>query len=152
MTRPTARRRGAGPALSGVVALVTLIGLVAGLPVLLYWLGGDPLPHQVPSGHTIATQLLHRDDTGAVFLGAVRDLSWVAWAAFTAAVIAEAQAALRGRRAPRLRLGGMQNAAGWLVALTMIAFAGQPAAALAFTPSAPVATAPATHTPAPNTP
>jgi DNA-binding SARP family transcriptional activator len=149
VTRPTARRRGAGPALSGVVALVTLIGLVAGLPVLLYWLGGDPLPHQVPSGHTIATQLLHRDDTGAVFLGAVRDLSWVAWAAFTAAVIAEAQAALRGRRAPRLRLGGMQNAAGWLVALTMIAFAGQPAAALAFTPSAPAATAPATHTSAP---
>jgi DNA-binding SARP family transcriptional activator len=149
MTRPVARRRGAGTALTGAVALVTLVCLVAGLPVLLYWLGGDPLPHQVPSWNSIATELLHRDDTGAVFLGAVRDLSWVAWAAFTAAVVAEAQAALRGRRPPRLRLGGMQNAAGWLVALTMIAFAGQPAAALAFAPSVPAAAAPATHTPAP---
>ena len=149
MTRPATRRRGAGTALTGGVALVTLICLVAGLPLLLYWLGGDPLPHGVPSWHSIATELLHRDDTGAVFLGAVRDLSWVAWAAFTAAVVAEAQAALRGRRPPRLRLGGMQNAAGWLVALTVIAFAGQPAAALAFAPSVPAAAAPATHTSVP---
>jgi DNA-binding SARP family transcriptional activator len=115
---------------------VTLIAAVVGLPLGLYLLGGDPLPHHVPAWHTVTTTLLHRDDTGAVFLGVVRDVSWVAWAAFTAAVAAEAQAALRGRRSPRLRLGGLQNAAGWLVALTMIAFAGQPAAALALAPPA----------------
>ncbi len=148
MTRLTTRPRGARTALAGAAALVALIILVAGLPVALYWLGGDPLPHGIPAWHTITTLLLHRDNTGAVFLGAVRDVSWLAWAAFTAAVAAEAQAALRGRRAPRLRLGGLQNAAGWLVALTMIALAGQPATALAFAPPVQTATAPAARTPA----
>jgi DNA-binding SARP family transcriptional activator len=149
MSRLTAGRRGPGTAVAGAAALVTLIAVVAGLPLALYWLGGDPLPPHIPAWHEVTTLLLHRDDTSAVFLGAVRDVSWVAWAAFTVAVATEAQAALRGRSAPRLRLAGLQNAAGWLVALAIIAFAGQPAAALASVPSAPpAAAADAGHGPA----
>jgi DNA-binding SARP family transcriptional activator len=132
------RRRSLGTALRGVTALLTLIILVAGLPIALYRLGGDPLPRHIPSWHHISTLLLHRDN-GTVFLGAVRDLSWIAWAAFTAAVAVEAQAALRGRRAPRLRLLGIQNAAGWLVAVAALAFSSQPAAVLATTQPAAVA-------------
>ena len=134
----TPRRRGLGQAVRGGIALLTLIVLVVGLPIALYRLGGDPLPRHVPSWRHVSTLLLHRDN-GAVFLGAVRDLSWIAWAAFTAAVAVEAQAALRGRAAPRLRLGGLQNAASWLVAAAALAFSSQPAAVLASTPPAPVA-------------
>jgi DNA-binding SARP family transcriptional activator len=141
----TGRRPGPRSTLAGLAALATLIALVIGLPLALYWLGGDPLPRQIPAWHTIVTVLLHRDESGAIFLAAVRDVSWVAWAGFTVAVVAEAQAALRGRRAPRLRLAGLQNGASWLVALTIIAFAGQPAAAFAAVPAVPAAstTAPA---------
>src|SRR5260221_2082860 len=137
MTGRTPRRRGLGTALRGLTALLTLIILVVGLPIALYRLGGDPLPHHIPSWHHIGTLLLHRDN-GTVFLGAVRDLSWIAWAAFTAAVAVEAQAAVRGRRAPRLRRLCIQNAASWLVAASALAFSSQPAAVLASTPPAAV--------------
>ncbi|HEX3920668.1 MAG TPA: hypothetical protein VHY31_00100, partial [Streptosporangiaceae bacterium] len=128
--RRAARGRRLAPMLRGSVALVTLAVLVVGLPLALYRLGGDPLPSHVPSWHSISSGLLHRDN-GTVFLGVVRDLSWIAWALFTAAVLAEAQAALRGRRAPKLRIFGLQNAASWLVAVSALAFTGQPAAVLA---------------------
>jgi DNA-binding SARP family transcriptional activator len=114
----------------GGTALLTLIAAVAGLPVLLYKLGGNPLPQHVPAWNHVTGLLLHRDN-GTVFLGAVRDISWIAWAAFTVAVVTEAQAALRGRRAPRLRLFGLQSSASWLVALIALAFGSQPAAVLA---------------------
>ena len=133
-----------GRLLRGSAALVTLIALVAGLPVALFLLAGNPLPSHIPSWHEATSLLLHRDN-GSVFLGAVRDLSWLAWAAFTAAAVVEVQAALRGRRPPRLRLGGLQNAAGWLVTLTTLAFSSQPAVALASTPPAPVAAVSAVH-------
>src|SRR5580700_252165 len=128
-------RRRPGAVLRGVTALATLAVLLVGLPLALYKLGGDPLPGHIPSWHHVTTLLLHRDN-GSVFLGAVRDVSWIAWALFTAAVVAESQATLRGRRAPRLRLGGMQNAASWLVAIAALAFTGQPGAVLPSPPSA----------------
>ncbi len=143
MTRRPPRRRGLGTAVRGGTALLTLIILVVGLPIALYRLGGDPLPPHVPAWHHVTALLLHRDN-GTVFLGAVRDLSWLAWAAFAAAVAVEGQAALRGRRAPSLRLGGLQNAAGWLVAAAALAFSSQPAAVLASTaPAAVTAVSPA---------
>jgi DNA-binding SARP family transcriptional activator len=143
MTARTYRRRRPGAVLRGMAALATLVLLVAGLPLALYKLGGDPLPGHVPAWHQVSALLLHRDN-GSVFLGAVRDVSWIAWVLFTAAVAAEAQAALRGRRAPRLRLGGMQNAASWLVAVAALAFAGPPGAVLASAP-APVTVVSAVH-------
>ena len=126
--------------LRGIVALITLIVLVAGLPLLLYRLGGSPIPRRVLGWHQIEHLLLRRDN-GSVFLGAVRDVSWIAWAAFTFAVLTEVQAALRGRNAPRLRLGGLQAMAGRLVALTMLTFTGPATALLAMPQAVPVAAA-----------
>ena len=134
MTRRTSRGRRPGTVLRGAAALVTLAVLVLGLPLILYRLGGDPIPGHVPPWRHVGALLLHRDN-GTVFLGAVRDISWIAWALFTFAVAAEAQAALRGRSAPRLRLGGLQNGAGWLVALATLAFSSQPATVLASAPA-----------------
>src|SRR5258708_19564705 len=108
MTGRPPRRRGLGRALRGGMALLTLIILVVGLPIALYRLGGDPLPRHMPSWHHVSTLLLRRDD-GTVFLGAVRDLSWIAWAAFTAAAAVESHPPLPGRRPPTLRPRGPQN-------------------------------------------
>jgi DNA-binding SARP family transcriptional activator len=131
-------------ALYGSAALVTLIAVVVGLPLVLYRFGGDPIPRHLYRWHQISGLLLHRDNNGSVFLGAVRDVSWIAWAAFTFAVVVEAQAALRGRQAPRLRLGALQRSAGWLVAAAALTFSGQSAATLLAVPAAAAATVVAT--------
>src|SRR5450432_2042209 len=136
------RRRRAASAARGMAALVTLLLLVAGLPVVLYRFGGSPVPHRIPSLHQVTAALLHRD-SGALFFGVVRDVSWAAWALFSLAVIAESLAAIRGRQAPRLRLGGLQNMAGQLGALVAVTFSNPAAAVLAAAPAVPVAMAPA---------
>lgn len=153
------RGRAGARLLRSAAALITLLVLLAGLPVLLYSLGGSPLPSHVPDWQHLGHLLLRRDN-GAIFLAAVRDISWLAWAAFTVAVLAEVQAALRGRAAPRLRLGGLQSAAGHLVTLALLSFggptvvllAGQPAATAAVAPMPPASAAPVQAGPAPATP
>jgi DNA-binding SARP family transcriptional activator len=129
-----ARRGRPGTVLRGVTAAVTLAVLVVGLPLALYRLGGDPIPRHIPAWHQAGALLLHRDN-GTVFLGAVRDISWIAWVLFTVAVTTEILAVLRGRSAPSLRLGGLQHAASWLVALVTLAVTSQPAAVLASAPA-----------------
>jgi DNA-binding SARP family transcriptional activator len=106
---------------TGLAALVVLSALVIGLPVVLYRFGGSPLPGHVYTWHHISAILASRDD-GALLLGVVRDLSWLAWLLFSTAVLAEAQAALRGRSAPRLWLGGLQGSAARLIALAALTF------------------------------
>src|SRR5260221_5259695 len=102
---------------------------------MLYRLGGTPSPARTPSLHVPTLVLLHRDN-GSLFLSAVRDISWLAWAAFTTAVLAEAQAALRGRPAPRLHLVGLQGAAAKLVAVASVSFTTPVGATLAVAPVA----------------
>ncbi len=117
------RCRRVGTILRGIAALITLLVLVVGLPLLLVRLGGSPIPRHILGWHQLERALLRRDN-GTIFFGAVRDISWIAWAAFTVAVLAEALAALRGRNAPRLGLGGLQATAGRLVALAILTFSG----------------------------
>jgi len=132
--------RRAAAMLRGLAAMITLLALVVGLPAVLYRFGGSPVPHRLPSLHQVGTALLHRD-SGALFLGAVRDVSWLAWALFSLAVVTEAAAAIGGRRAPRLRLGGLQNMAGHLVALAALTFSSPATALLAAAPGGPAAMA-----------
>src|SRR5262249_17942217 len=116
-------------------AVVTLAATTIGLPLMLYKLGGSPIPTRLPSFRVMIFVLLHKDN-GSLFLGAVRDISWLAWAAFALAVLAEAQAALRGRPAPRLHLVGLQGAAARLVAVVSVGFSSPVAVTLAATPIA----------------
>jgi DNA-binding SARP family transcriptional activator len=140
----TGRRKGRRvvSAVRGLTALVTLLLLVVGLPAVLYRFGGSPVPGRLPSLHQVSAALLHRD-SGSLFLGVVRDISWIAWALFSLAVITETLAAVRGRQAPRLRLGSLQNMAGQLVALAALTFTNPATAMLAAAPAMPVAMAPA---------
>ncbi|MGH3157489.1 MAG: LysM peptidoglycan-binding domain-containing protein, partial [Streptosporangiaceae bacterium] len=135
----TRRGRSLAAAARGCAAVAVIVAVVVGLPVLLYRLGGSPLPRHMPTWQEASAALLRRD-SGSVFLAAVRDVSWLGWAAFTVAVAAELQAAVRGRNAPRLRIGGLQSAAAWLVTVAALSFAVQPAAILATAPAAMAAT------------
>jgi DNA-binding SARP family transcriptional activator len=107
---------------TGLAALAVLASAVIGLPVVLYEFGGSPLPHHIPSWHG-AMAALSSQASGGLLLSLVRDCSWLAWLLFTVCVLAEAQAAIRGRRSPHLRLGGLQGIAAHLVALAALAFA-----------------------------
>ncbi len=122
----TGRARAAG---SGLLAAGTIAAVVVGLPVLLYRFGGWPLPRHVPGWHQMAGALLNRD-SGGVLLAVVRDCAWLGWLTFTLAVLAEAQAAVRGRSAPSLRLGGLQSTVARLVALAALTFSAPATVAL----------------------
>ena len=124
----TARLRAA---LTGLAALALLAAVVGGLPVVLYRFGGSPLPARLPGWHHLAG-LLAASDNGSAVVAVIRDCAWLAWLLFTACVLAESEAALRNRRAPRLRLGGIQGTAARLVALAALAVS----ASTAVTPSA----------------
>jgi DNA-binding SARP family transcriptional activator len=114
--------------------MVALAVVTIGLPVVLLRLGGSPVPARAPSWHAVTSALLRRDN-GNLFLGAVRDISWLAWAAFTVAVLAEVQAAVRGRQPPRLYLAGLQGAAARLVAVASVSFTTPAAVSLATAPA-----------------
>lgn len=114
---------------TGLAALAVLASAVVGLPVVLYQFGGSPLPHRIASWHGVMAALSSQVG-GGLLLAVVRDCSWLAWLLFTACVLAEAQAAIRGRRSPYLRLGGLQGIAAHLVALAALAFAAPSAIAL----------------------
>jgi DNA-binding SARP family transcriptional activator len=108
--------------LTGMAAIAALALVVVGLPVVLWQFGGSPLPGHLAGWHRVATVLSSRDD-GSLLFAVIRACSWLAWLLFAVCVLAEAQAAIRGRRAPHLRLGGVQGAAAHLVALATLAFA-----------------------------
>jgi len=112
-----------------MAALAVLAAIVGGLPVMLYRFGGSPVPHSLPGWRGLARQLASRDDGGTA-LAVIRDGAWLAWLLFTASVLAEAQATVRGRQAPRLRLAGIQGAAAQLVALAALAFSAPAAITL----------------------
>ena len=126
--------RHAGRAVRGAAAMLMLVAITAGLPLLLYRVGGSPIPARLPSLHRITFVLLHKDN-GSLFIGAIKYASWLAWAAFTLAVLAEAQATLRGRTAPRLHLAGVQGVAARLVAVASMTFTTPVAVSLATSPA-----------------
>ena len=137
--------------LTGLAALAALALVVIGLPVVLYRFGGSPLPRHLAGWHRVTTVLSSRDD-GSLLLAVIRDCSWLAWLLFTVCVLAETQAAIRGRRAPYLRLGGLQGSAAHLIALAALAFATPSAITLSASVTATGQQAAAEHWGAPPSP
>jgi DNA-binding SARP family transcriptional activator len=138
-------RRRIPAVLAALAGLAVLAALTIGLPLLLYRLGGSPIPSHLPTLRQ-ATAALTRRDNGTLFLAATRDISWLAWVMFTFAVLAETQAAIRGRPAPRLRIAGMQQPAAQLVALAAFLFSTPAAVTLAAAPALAAQTHPQTQT------
>jgi len=96
-------------------ALGVLVALLAGVPLLLLWLGAA-LPSGGWSGGLDA---LLRPDDGSVLLWLIAALGWLAWAAFAVSVLTEV-VAVATRQRVRIRLPGLaapsRLAAGLLVA------------------------------------
>jgi len=102
-----------------LIAGVLLAAAVAGVPVALWELGGAYLPDELPSWEQVTTAV-NGPDTGALFLGLLVVVGWVAWACFALSVAAELVSQLRGL--PPMRLPGLaapQQMAGLLVAAVL---------------------------------
>ena len=147
MPRSTTVSRSPGSRMvTGGLAAAALLAVIVGVPVALALLGGDPLPHHLPSGAGIRESLLHKDVTGTLFIRVIVVIGWLAWATFALSIVVELVARLRGRRAMRLPgLGGPQRFAAGLIAAVAMAISA-PASALA----APHASVAAVATPSPH--
>ncbi|WBB55974.1 LysM peptidoglycan-binding domain-containing protein [Verrucosispora sp. WMMD573] len=128
----TAVRR-AGRVLTGLGALVVLIGLLVGGPIALLAFAGNPLPDHVPTLAEIGATLTSRDD-GQLFLRALAIAGWFGWATFALSVLVELGSQALDRPAPRLPgMGRQQRAAAALVGSVALILAASPAATAATT-------------------
>lgn len=122
--------------LAGLLALGVILALLAGVPVLLLWLGAPFLPDTLPSWTDITTALTSRDD-GTLIVGLLFVAAWLAWAYLAVALLIETVAAIRRIPAPAVpgfRLP--QGIAQQLVGVALMAFLAAPTLAHA-TPSTP---------------
>ncbi|MBP1780248.1 LysM repeat protein [Micromonospora sp. HB375] len=129
--------RRAGQVLTGLGALVVLVGVLAGGPVALLAFAGNPLPDHLPTFAEIGTTLTSRDD-GQLFLRALAVVGWFGWATFAISVVVELLAAAVRRPAPKLPgMHRQQKAAAALVGSVALILAASPAAASAAALTAP---------------
>ena len=106
----------------GLVALVLLAALVAGVPWALWHFVGWPLPHHVPSVSQVGRALNRQGIPDQALIDALAVVVWITWAVLVASIAVEIPAALSGRHAPRLPLAGMfQPVTGRLVAAVFVA-------------------------------
>jgi LysM repeat protein len=127
----------------GLGSLAVLLLGVAGVPLTLSYLGGNPLPQELT--WSAVRQALFAPVDGAVFVGIMTIIGWLAWLVFTLSVISELVGAISRYRI-RIRLPGLDApqrfAAGLLISvITMISV---PQAVQAdHSPESPAATTPA---------
>lgn len=111
----TSTRR-SGELLRGLLALVALVLLVAGLPVALVLLG-----QATSTGQAISVSRLTGPDDGTLFLTAVVAIAWAAWLALVVCLLLEISGLMRGLPAPRLpALGAAQQTVAALVAAVTV--------------------------------
>lgn len=125
---PTNRRATSWPrALArGLFALVFLVLLVAGIPVLLLDIG--TLPRSVPDVGSWQDVLQFHDDDGTALMTAMTAVAWVLWLWLTVPVVIETIAVLARRTTPRLPgMGTGQKLAGFLLGSIILASPQQPA-------------------------
>ena len=118
MSRRTPVAVPASPAvrvLRALGSLLILIGLIAGLPVALAVLAGNPLD-RLPNLDGLWQALTSPDD-GSLFLAVLAVVGWLAWAVFTGSVALELFARITRRRTPAIPgLSGPQRIAAVLIA------------------------------------
>lgn len=118
-------------AVRGVLAVLALAALLAGIPLVLLALGADPRTVRLPTLDRVR-QLLTSPDDGTLLLAAVRVVAWAAWVVLVLSVLVEIKAAVTRRTAPTLRgLGAVQQPAAYLIATITAALATSTAATAA---------------------
>lgn len=117
------RRRTPGQALAGLGAGLALLAGVVGVPLVLWVVAPIGLPDTWPVWSEVV-HIVMRPDDGRLAVAAIRLVAWVAWAAFTWAVVIETHAALRNTTAPQVHpLGIVQRAAATLVGAVLLTLA-----------------------------
>lgn len=94
-----------GDTVRGLFATVIMLAVAAGLPVLLILFFGNPLP-DTPSGQSFADTI----GSAEFLLDVIACIVWLAWGQFTACLIVELVAGVRGSGLPRrVPLAGAQQ-------------------------------------------
>ncbi|GIF48101.1 LysM domain-containing protein [Asanoa ferruginea] len=125
--------RRVGQIVTGLGALVVLVGLVGGAPIALLAFAGNPLPDHLPTFAEIGTALTSRDD-GQLFVRALAVVGWLGWATFAVSVLIDLPFRIVRRPAPRLPgLGRQQRMAAALIGSALILVASPATAAVAAT-------------------
>ncbi|MDN5749492.1 MAG: LysM peptidoglycan-binding domain-containing protein, partial [Pseudonocardia sp.] len=83
----------------GLVALLTLAGLVAGVPAVLWLLGSRFLPDDLPTVDDVVVALSRPDD-GSLLLGLLVLVGWIAWLQLTYSILVETAAQIRSLPRP----------------------------------------------------
>ncbi|WP_341729125.1 hypothetical protein, partial [Brooklawnia sp.] len=112
-TGPTARRDPIGAKvrriLRGITALIALVGVMVGMPLLL-WAVRDVGTLHIEWTLSGLWRALLRPDDGTLFLALLKLAGWIAWAVLMTSVIVELTARIRQVRAPNLRGLGLPQA------------------------------------------
>jgi LysM repeat protein len=140
-----ARRSRSGGVVRGLLALVLLLAMVVGIPVVLLAVGSVSYLDEFTDVPRLIGNLTAQDD-GSLFLGVLALVAWIGWATFAFAVLLEILAQLRGVPPIRLRgFGIQQSMAGSLVAAALavivlpgVASAAEPSVAKSVAASRPV--------------
>lgn len=147
---PTSPRYPTGGVVRAVAAMVVLLVLVVGLPVVLAVLAPISLPTRFPSPAQVGAALT-TPDHGELLIGALALVAWVAWVVFALSTLVEILATVRGLPAPRLPgLALPQGVAAALVAAAAVMLTTTPAspARAATTPTTTATTATPLRSPA----
>jgi DNA-binding SARP family transcriptional activator len=103
-----------------VTAILAVAAIVVVPPLLLASLIGDPLPHHIPTGHTV-TGWLRSPLSNRAVLDLVAVVAWAAWAHLLSCLVVETARQARGATW-RIPIGGVnQRLAQHLVAAVLIA-------------------------------
>ncbi|HEX8629217.1 MAG TPA: hypothetical protein VF755_13720, partial [Catenuloplanes sp.] len=105
-----------GRAITRLGSASSLLALTVGVPYALTVYIGWPLPRTVPTTWADVQQVLTTDVTDTLVVNLLAVALWLLWVVFTASVLAEILAGLRGVDVPRLRgLAPVQGLAAWLL-------------------------------------
>lgn len=112
--------------LVGLVATLTILGIVIGLPVALLAIGANPLPDEVPTLEQLRVFFTSPDD-GTLALGFIALVGWAAWAFLAASLALEGVARVRRTSSPHLPgLALPQSAARGLIGAALLLFVTAP--------------------------
>lgn len=137
--------------LKALASFIVLAAVLIGIPAALIALAGNPVP-----SWSELQGFMTAPDVGGLFLvhTLLPIIAWIAWATFAVAILLELPAQIRGVKAPRIPvLGVQQRMAGALIAAIVVVFVGAgtlggPAlAAVAAAPSHTVSAAPTAAAP-----
>ncbi|WP_277211453.1 LysM peptidoglycan-binding domain-containing protein [Isoptericola croceus] len=123
--------------LLGLGALLVILGIIVGLPVVLFAVGANPVGAGLPAWDDVTRALTSPDD-GTLAVGLIKVVAWLSWAFLTVSLLVEMFSRLRGIRVPRMPgLRVPQAVARGLVGAAVVLFVAVPSVNVAHAAPAP---------------